>query len=90
MKTKLEARVAYPTLKQIGAWLVGIAISLAICFWPGGIILFAVAMWGGFSSNVSIFTKWLVLTGTSGVIAFAAFLIARTIKRALVGGGDQV
>jgi hypothetical protein len=89
VKSKLEARVTYLTFKTIGAWLVGISISLAICFWPGGIILFAVAMWGGFSPDVSIFTKWLVLAGASGVIVFAAFLLARTIKRVLVGGGDR-
>ena len=73
------------TLKQIAAWLVSIAVSLAICFWPGGIILFAVAMWGGFSPSVSIFTKWLVLAATSSVVAYVAFLLARTIKGALVG-----
>lgn len=73
-----------PSLSPLLAWVVGVIISAAICFWPGGLALFVVAMWGGFSPNVSIVPKMLVLGATLAVISAALFFVARSIANALV------
>lgn len=72
-----------PSLNQLSAWLVGAVVSVAVCYLPGSLLLFVVAMWGGFSPGVSVLSKWLVLGGALAVIAGAVYLLARTIKRAL-------
>lgn len=73
-----------PTLKVAFAWLTGFIIAAAVCYWPGGLALFVVAMWGGFSPNISIVWKLLALITTLVVIVSAVFLLARSIARALI------
>ncbi len=65
------------------AWLIGLMVAAAICYWPGGLALFVVAMWGGFSPGVSTAPKLLVLGITLTIIAAAVFFLARSIARAL-------
>jgi len=74
--------VRLPTLNPPLAGLIGLVIAAAICFWPGGIALFAVAMWGGFSPSVGIAWK-TVLGVTLAIIAAAFFFLARSIARGL-------
>ena len=66
------------------AWLVGTVAALAACYLPGSFLLLTVAMWGGFS-DVSRLKKELVLVIALAAIAGAVYLLARTIKRALMG-----
>lgn len=72
-----------PALSTPVAWLIGFVVSAAICFWPGGIALLVVAMWGGFSPTVSLIWKMAVLIFTLASIAAVLFFLARSIARAL-------
>jgi len=83
-----EARLKRPAIWPPLAWLIGLIVAAAICFWPGGIALFAVAMWGGFSPNVSVLSKLLVLGLTVAVISGIVYLIARAIAKALAPPGS--
>ncbi len=73
------------TLHPLIAWLVGFTIAVAVCYWPGGLALFVVAMWGGFSPSVSMVSKALVLAVTLIAILAAVFFLARSIAKALIG-----
>ena len=66
------------------AWVIGFVIAAAICYWPGSLALFVVAMWGGFSPNVGIALKVLVVAATLTVIVATIFFLARSIARTLI------
>ena len=78
-----------PTLSAPAGWLLGTVVSLAVCWLPGGWVLFIVAMSVGFS-DVSAPVRLLILVATLVVIGAGAYLLARTIKRALTGNKPRV
>ena len=74
--------VIRPTFNPTMGWLVGAVVSLTVCWLPGSLLLFVVAMSVGFS-HVSLPVRWLVLVAALAVIGAGAYLLARTVKRAL-------
>lgn len=83
---KLKAQTGRSRLKVGFSWLFGCAVASALLFWPGGILLLTVAMWGGFSPGVSVVWKTTVLMAAvlaiAGTFYFLARLIAKGVQRA--------
>ena len=72
------------SLRPIAGWVFAIVVALAVIYVPANMLLFVVAMWGGFSASVSTPLKLLVLAAALSAIVGATFFLARTIKRAVL------